>query len=171
MGRGGSPFARGVARVLQDSAEKRKPLRAKAVTGSLRSWQSPAQSAAVQHACAECGCPVGARQRHCAKCARGLALAAALNGKAQAQRAATARRNRVAEREWDAAGQPAWLTPDVFAREVVPRLAAFSNVAVRNATGVSLGYAALIRSGARHPHPRHWAALAMMAGVAAPTMR
>jgi CRISPR-associated endonuclease Cas1 len=49
--------------------------------------------------------------------------------------------------------------PGTFAREIGPKLAEVSLAAMMRATGLSRPYCAMIRRGARVPHPRHWEAL------------
>jgi hypothetical protein len=51
-----------------------------------------------------------------------------------------------------------------FTREIVPRLDAFSVAEISKATGTSLAACSRIRAGAKVPHPRHWSALAGLAG-------
>ena len=84
---------------------------------------------------------------------------------AQAKRAATRRRNAEAERQWKAEDLPTWLTADVFTRRVAPALQTLRTAAVARSLGSTVAYAALVRQGAKTPHPRHWQALANLAGI------
>ncbi|MGA3200340.1 MAG: hypothetical protein ABSD89_13200 [Halobacteriota archaeon] len=68
--------------------------------------------------------------------------------------------------EWDASRQPGWLTSEVFVQQIQPLLANIPTAAIRSRLGVSRWYAGKIRQGYR-PHPRHWQALAELAGVSA----
>jgi len=52
--------------------------------------------------------------------------------------------------------------PDTFAREIGPKLQAVPLAAMMRATGLSRPYCAMIRRGARVPHPRHWEALRVL---------
>jgi hypothetical protein len=61
--------------------------------------------------------------------------------------------------------QPAWLTAEVYSKKIQPLLAGISTSAIRSRIGVSRWYAGRIREGYR-PHPRHWLALAELAGIA-----
>src|SRR5438876_8962574 len=100
---------------------------------------------------------------HCAHCAISgaterfvnaarIGLVAAQNPEARVRHAESERRHANARSAWDASSQPAWLTSDV------------STAAIRSNIGVSRWYAGRIRQGYR-PHPRHWRALAPLAGV------
>jgi hypothetical protein len=86
---------------------------------------------------------------------------------AQAKRAETRRRNAEAERQWKPENLPEWLTADVFARRVVPALRTLRTAAVSRCLSSTVAYAALVRSGQRTPHPRHWQALARLCGIQA----
>ncbi len=46
-----------------------------------------------------------------------------------------------------------------FAREIAPKLDAFSLKEIAKATGLSLAACSRVRAAARVPHPRHWEAL------------
>ena len=61
------------------------------------------------------------------------------------------------------AHDPAW-----FASVVVPGLATVTLPSIAKATGMSTSAATKVRSGRRVPHPRHWPALAELAGVVLP---
>jgi hypothetical protein len=77
---------------------------------------------------------------------------------------ASRRRHARACSEWDASGQPAWLTSEVFSKQIQPLLANIPTSAIRSQLGVSRWYAGRIREGYR-PHPRHWEALAGLVGI------
>lgn len=83
---------------------------------------------------------------------------------AQAQRSATKRQNDRAMKTWDPATLPDWLTPEVYAREIQPRLAKLRPADIMNAIEVSWMYASHIRRGMKCPHPRHWAKLGELVG-------
>lgn len=50
------------------------------------------------------------------------------------------------------------VSPADFVRDIQPRLQAIPLSAISKATGLSRGYASMIRRGLYVPHPRHWAA-------------
>jgi len=82
---------------------------------------------------------------------------------AVAKEAATHRKHAQARAAWNPAQQPAWLTPEVFSEKIQPALVRVSATLIAKRIGVSRQYAACIREGYR-PHPRHWQALAKLAG-------
>jgi len=63
--------------------------------------------------------------------------------------------------------RPQWLTVEVFLDQVQPRLREKTTSEVASLLGVSKWYAMDIRLGRCSPHPRHWRALAELAGVTA----
>lgn len=128
-----------------------------------------------EHVCSGCGKVINLRGEHCANCARVSATArlvkaaqigrvAARRLEARAKHMASRRRHAQACSAWDASTQPAWLTSEVFSQEIQPLLAKIPTAAIRSHLGVSRWYAGKIRQGYR-PHPRHWEALAKLAGV------
>ncbi len=126
--------------------------------------------------CRTCGTAMPVGDTHCAACwaksgsERMLPIAAkgrmlAQTPTAQARRAATRRRQMAAERAWKPSEQPAWLTEQVYVEQIQPRLAKFSASKVASTLGVSAPYAVQIRAARCRPHPRHWVALAQLAGI------
>jgi hypothetical protein len=57
------------------------------------------------------------------------------------------------------------LNEEVYMHKIQPLLAEVANPVIMSALGVSVTYAVAIRAGRRRPHPRHWEALAGLAGV------
>jgi hypothetical protein len=78
--------------------------------------------------------------------------------------AATQRRQAKARGNWEPSSQPNWLTDEVYAKQIQPRLANASLSQIAAAIGVSIMYASDIKRGRRRPHPRHWLSLAALAG-------
>jgi hypothetical protein len=66
---------------------------------------------------------------------------------------------------WNSSELPGWLTRDVYVNQIQPALAGVSKSSIREALGVSEPYSSDIRAGKCIPHPRHWQALAQLAGV------
>ena len=89
---------------------------------------------------------------------------AARSSEARARHAESERRHAKARASWNASSQPAWLTGEMYSQKIQPLLAGVSTSAIRAQIGVSRWYAGRIRQGYR-PHPRHWLALAGLAGV------
>ncbi|HVN69518.1 MAG TPA: CRISPR-associated endonuclease Cas1 [Candidatus Binatia bacterium] len=150
---------------------------------ATRAWGTPTVEARPSSpiACAMCGEPVlKRRRRHCDACmprvrrehglraisAARKALAAQAAAGDDPRRSAVVnrargeaiaeghRRNRSWAREHPGQRDEAW-----FKREIAPRLDAFSLKEIAAATGLSLAACSRIRSGAKVPHPRHWASL------------
>jgi CRISPR-associated endonuclease Cas1 len=84
-----------------------------------------------------------------------------------AKRSDTQRAHKQAIQNWKPGDLPAWLTRDVYVKQVQPALASVAKSQVRSALGVSEPYSSDIQSGKRVPHPRHWEALAKLVGVSA----
>jgi len=129
----------------------------------------------IENLCPGCGKKIRSESKTCVQCGVPIStknmLSAARVGRltangpeAQAKRATKARKNAFAQQSWKKSDQPAWLTPEFFARTVQPQLASVSMSAIRSALGVSKWYASKIRQGYR-PHPRHWQALANLVGI------
>ena len=55
--------------------------------------------------------------------------------------------------------------PELFAREILPKLASVKLREIVEATGLSKGYASTVRSGKYSPHVSTWAALTELVGV------
>ena len=132
-----------------------------------------------QTLCRGCGKNIAVGRIHCAQCsiegateriadAARLGRLAARAPSALTKQAASQRRHANARSSWDKSSQPAWLTCEAFSQRIQPLLAGISTSVIRSRIGVSRWYASRIRQGYR-PHPRHWEALAELAGVSAKT--
>jgi CRISPR-associated endonuclease Cas1 len=128
-----------------------------------------------ENVCRGCGKTIEQLHTNCADCAIGgaterlvsaakLGRVAARSPESRAKHSASRRRHAEECSAWDASSQPAWLTSEVFSERLQPLLAKTPTSAIRSAIGVSRWYAGKIRQGYR-PHPRHWQALAELAGV------
>ena len=133
------------------------------------------QNPKLEHVCSGCGKGIQVRSGHCADCAidgatKRLACAAkvgrvaARSPEARAKHIASRQRHAEATCAWDESMQPAWLTSEVFSKQIQPQLANFATSAIRSSIGVSRWYAGRIREG-YIPHPRHWVALAELVSV------
>ena len=71
----------------------------------------------------------------------------------------------VANTWWDPKSLPSWLTEECYVQRIQPLLRRKKVREIAKAMQVSQPYAAFIRSGRRRPHPRHWQALAKLAGI------
>jgi hypothetical protein len=75
------------------------------------------------------------------------------------------RQHSKARNAWTISTHPSWLTEGVYDQKIQPLLAPMTNAAVASEISVSKAFAGRIRRGYR-PHPRHWVALAKLAGIA-----
>jgi CRISPR-associated endonuclease Cas1 len=122
--------------------------------------------------CRSCGKEIQRDNTYCAKCSRTVALENFDAGRKDAQRpeflakrAGTMLRHRNKIREWKTSDLPAWLTRDVYVKAIQRALAEVPKSQIRLVLGVSEPYSSAIQEGRRVPHPRHWQALAKLAGV------
>jgi len=167
-----SPHKRsGVNQILPTRLTQRRKRNAK---GSLH--QPPTiRAPRRENLCRGCGKPIQDRSTNCAQCdaKAGRMVDVAQIGRiaghtpeAVAKESRTQRLHAQARSAWTPAKQPAWLTEQVFSEKIRPALAQASATAIAKKIGVSRWYAGRIREGYR-PHPRHWQALARLAGVSA----
>jgi CRISPR-associated endonuclease Cas1 len=184
-GRAVAPFAEWVAQTLWSTTSKlkRERIPATRLTERHRSEAkggvyTPAANLVPrpQRICRTCGATLKHGRSHCAACAgpesskRMLDIArlgriATHSPKAEALRAATRRRHAAALKSWQPSEHPRWLTEDVYLKQIRPALRDSTISAIASALSISLPYATDIRAGRRRPHPRHWQALAQLAGV------
>jgi len=133
-----------------------------------------AKSPKMQRVCRGCGRQINPPHEHCKKCAGDLATKRLVEGAklgrivahsetANKSRINTQRRHDLARREWLQCGQPT-VPASVYKSEIQPRLSTITNRAIMRVLKVSWVYASHIRRGLRIPHPRHWKALADLAG-------
>jgi len=179
-----APVAEWVARQLWSTTQKRthSNLPPTRLTQTHRREAKSAESALTSRAaprpenlCHGCGEIIRDGRNHCANCSVTSATERLVNAacagrvvahspEARAKQAISERRHANARACWDASSQPAWLTSELFSQQIQPLLAGVSTAAIRSTIGVSRWYAGRIRQGYR-PHPRHWLALAQLAGV------
>jgi len=126
--------------------------------------------------CRGCGAATQGGQ-HCPKCGHEVSkeklieLAKigridARNPKSRKKHSETQRRHEAAKRAWRSSPKPDWPDEDTYLRQIQPRLLGVTISALASTIGVSEPYAAYIRRGRHRPHPRHWARLAALVGVA-----
>jgi hypothetical protein len=126
--------------------------------------------------CPVCGVAIPKGKPRCTACTRTFqrehmekippsGRVATIEPKAQAKRSATQRRQNAEVHAWNSSLQPSWLTEEVYVTKIKPRLAGVSVSSIASDLKVSRPYASEIRRGIRHPHPRHWLALAQLVGV------
>jgi CRISPR-associated endonuclease Cas1 len=181
-----APFAEWVARTLWSTIRKsdREPAPAtrltqrhkREVTGAKLLLPPAVRAPRPQNICHGCGAPITPGCTHCAKCkvpiVTGHLISAAISGrvasksaKSRARLADTQSRHNAERRNWEPSSQPAWLDEETYRHQIQPRLESVTRSAIARALGVSGVYAGDIRRGERLPHPRHWQALAKLAGL------
>jgi len=84
---------------------------------------------------------------------------------AQAGRASAQRRQAAARKAWNPADKPDWLDERAYREKVQPNLSDVAVPKIMSALLISEPYALRIRGGRCLPHPRHWLALARIAGI------
>lgn len=89
---------------------------------------------------------------------------------AQSRRAASQRRQAIAQRGWNANEKPDWLSKKVYLTKIQPLLFGVTLQSIASALSVSKSYAANIRQCGRIPHPRHWLTLAKLVNAGKPSM-
>ena len=183
-GRAVAPIAELVARTLW--SRERKPIRdvappTRLTQGHKREAKGksplppPIPLPRRENLCRGCGKVIRIGRTNCAECAIGgaterlmnaasIGRVAARSSESRAKHRASRQRHAEACSAWDASTQPAWLTGEVFAQQIQPLLGKISTSAIRSQIRVSRWYAGRIRQGYR-PHPRHWQALAKLAGI------
>jgi hypothetical protein len=183
--RASAPYAERAAKILWQGRPKRSPFNPlpSRLTQSRRSRAErtiPVSTTPVlpktQPRCGVCGGTVTTGSRYCLNCVpivnrenlleqAKLGRIATHSATAEARRAATQRKQFDAIRKWNPSELPDWLNKKAYRREILPRLSTFTVKAIRLALDVSHPYATNIRRGTAIPHPRHWVALATLAGV------
>jgi hypothetical protein len=125
--------------------------------------------------CEVCGAE-GVKNHYCKSCAvevsrqtmANIALMGHSKPKTQLTTARISKRlsdHAVATTWWSPSSLPVWLTEEFYFQKIQPELRAKKVRELADAMQVSKPYAALVRSGPRRPQPRHWQALAGLAGV------
>jgi CRISPR-associated endonuclease Cas1 len=176
------PVAEWVAQELWDSTKKPEPAEQSLPTrlthrrrteGRGREYiPSAAAAPAPPKVCPGCGVTTH-EGRLCPTCGRKVSgeklielakrgRVVARNQVSQAKRSTSQTRHEAAKRAWRSMPKPAWLDEKTYMSEIRPRLSSVTISALSLALGVCESYAADIRAGRRHPHPRHWQALARL---------
>ena len=179
-----APLAEWVARQLWSRARKsnsetspptRLTQRHKRQVKGVRPVPLAERAPRPQTICRGCGKDIERGRTHCAQCdvsgaterlVEGAKVGRALSHTSEARfkQGKTQQRQRRAQTDWSPSTQPQWLTEDVYAEKIQPKLTVLSNSTIARALGVSRGYAGQIKRGYR-AHPRHWLGLAQLADV------
>jgi CRISPR-associated endonuclease Cas1 len=143
--------------------------------GDRGAWNKRPPTFNPDNICRGCGEKIAKPHTNCNQCsiqinfermarAARLGRVAAHAPEAQAKRAATQKVNAYARWDWDPSTQPKWLTAQFYRRQIQPTIALIPGSKIAAILGASRSYANEIRKG-RMPHPRHWKALAELAGL------
>jgi CRISPR-associated endonuclease Cas1 len=180
-----APFAEGIAQTLWSMTSKQGRSHAPAtrLTQSRKreakgsSFAATAKNISNAPAlCRICGANIKAGFKYCRNCvttisrenileASKLGRLATHKPEAQARRAETQKRQNAALKAWNPANKPDWLDERCYREKIQPQLGKITVPTILSALSVSEPYALRIRSGGCVPHPRHWQALAILAGV------
>lgn len=131
-----------------------------------------------QRTCRGCGASLSSQRKHCFACGVSISRAnmieiahrgriASRHPDALAKLSAAQKRQRVARRNWDPSNLPAWLTKEIYLKQIQPQLAKLTVPRIAKVLNVSEGYAARLRKGLHVPHPMHWQDLGALVGVSA----
>ncbi len=122
--------------------------------------------------CRGCGNQIPRGKRYCQQCAVPITRCnfdegrkMAHSAESLAKRSATQRLHRQVIQKWRRSDLPAWLTREVYVKQIQPALATAPKARIRSMLGVSEPYSIYIQTGQRIPHPRHWLALAQLVGI------
>lgn len=180
-----APIAESVARTLSQQTSKHKRLLGpatrltqmnKRAAKGFMDIPSIGKVPRPQSICRGCGKRIVPGTKNCVSCAlepsrenlRAIAQIgrlAAQTSEAQKKRMESQRRHQAEISKWLLADHSGLLSAENYAEKVQPRLTDLTNGAIASALGVSIPYAAAIRTGRRRPHPRHWGALAQITGI------
>lgn len=187
-GRAVAPVAEWVAQALWSSAGKSASKRPTVPTRLTQRRRSEGRRSTLQvrtnpiprreNVCEVCGAE-GVKNRYCQSCAVEVArenmAQVALIGHSRPKTkrvkdriSKTISDHAVANTWWDPSSLPAWLTEECYAHRIQPFLRERKVGEIAAAMHVSQPYAALIRSGRRRPHQRHWQALSELVGILNP---
>jgi CRISPR-associated endonuclease Cas1 len=126
----------------------------------------------VDRICRYCGRQIQRAKKYCSQCAATATLENFDAGRNAAQgqdslekRSVTQRQHKQAIKRWNPSDLPARLTRDLYITQIQPALINVVKTRIRLALGVSEPYSSNIQAGKRIPHPRHWLALAELAGL------
>jgi hypothetical protein len=136
----------------------------RAAAASTTARQRPSRrSGSSPWTCPDCGGPV-ANQRH-VRCDTCIAADPRQSEEIRGRRGAAIAARKQALREWEEANPGAVYDPDLFRREVFPRLREIKLADIAAVAHCSKAYASTIRQGRWTPHVSTWMALAELVGV------
>jgi CRISPR-associated endonuclease Cas1 len=156
-----TPLTRKGHREAQALVKARKTV-AKGVATSTTGRQRPATPVApTLWSCPGCGGEVTHRNR--VRCDACIDADPGQSAEVRGRRGAAIAARKKALREWDEAHPDVAYDPELFRREILPRLATVKLADIMEAAGVSKAYASTIRTGKITPHVSTWEALRELA--------
>jgi len=158
-----TPLTRRRSRSAQAVVRARKQSARSAATSSTPLQKPTAAKAPALWSCPDCGGAVTNRLHvGCDAC---IGADPAQTPEIRGRRAAAISARKRALIEWEQANPGVTYDPEIFRREILPRLAAIPLKGIVEAIGCSKASASDIRRGKRTPHCSTWAALAKLVGV------
>jgi CRISPR-associated endonuclease Cas1 len=158
-----SPLTRNRTRAAQAAVKARKIAAQLAATSSTARQKSTGAGAFPLWTCPDCGGAVtNPRQVRCETC---IAADPVSTSEVRERRGAAIAARKRALAEWDKANPGAVYDPELFRREILPRLANIKLMDIAEAAGCCKASASDIRRGKWAPHVSTWAALRALASL------
>ena len=158
-----TPLTRSRTRSAQAVVKARKAAAKAAAQTVVARQRMDAQPVLPMWSCPGCGGAV-TNPRH-VRCEQCIDADPAQSPDVRGRRGAAIAARKKAIRSWEQANIGASYDPELFQREILPRLATIKLSAMVEATGMSKSFASQVRSGEHMPHVSTWAALAELVGL------
>jgi CRISPR-associated endonuclease Cas1 len=156
-------------RQAQAFVKARKASARQAAASTVSRQRSGGESAPTLWNCPDCGGPV-TNHRH-VRCETCIEADPRQSAELRGRRGAAISARKRALREWDEANPGADYDPELFRREILPRLTGVTLSSIMEAAGISKAYASDVRAGRYTPHVSTWKVLANLAGFELPDSR
>jgi len=165
-----TPLTGNRARTAQAVVKARKAAAHDVATSSVaRQRPIPGSQAVSLWSCPDCGGPVS-NHRH-VRCDACIEADPRQAPEVRGRRGAAIAARKRALRAWDEVHPDAQYDPQLFRREILPRLQGVKLADIMAASGMSKGFASDIRRGRYMPHVSTWRALAELVGIPVPGSR
>ena len=155
-----TPLTTSRAKAAQAVVRARKAEASRRTQRTAPPRQQPAGAVSLPLGCVDCGA-VLTNPRH-VRCDECIAADPAQAPEIRGRRGAAIAARKRALAEWDSANPDAVYDPELFRREILPRLAGVKLSEIVEAAGCSKAYASDIRRGKWTPHVSTWAALSLV---------
>lgn len=160
-----TPLTRSRTIAAQAAVKARKAAASNAASSSTKRQRPERVSAAKKWACPECGALVtNPRRVRCDDC---IAADPAQSTEVRGRRGRAIAARKRAQAAWSNAHGDAPYDPELFKRDILPRLTEVPLDAIMDAAGCSKSSASDYRTGRRSPHVSLWHALADLVGLEA----